>query len=1020
VRRAVALVLVCAACSDPAPPRARADRISTRAQLIGGPKALGDIGDWLLENDQIRLVIEDKGPGRSVTLFGGSLLDADLVRPNADGVRGNDQLTELLPGFLLEVMEPTEILILDDGASGGPARIALRGVGGDLLQSVAVLNAGLVFPASLGFEQVYSLAPGRRYVEITTTVTNESAAPHPLPFLDPPELRDLGLDIPGLDEIELSVPFGTMLLLGHEQHAFAPGPAGFNVRFTIEDSYETAAGFPAFPGLVSDFVATSGDGVSYGIAVPAEPSNYPTAFRELYGDQTVKPTSLLLPFVYSSLTGVYSAQPPPVIGPGESFSYTTYFIVGRGDVASVGDVVYELHGVATGSFAGRVFDADSQAPAATSIVVLAESGDDVVTQVASDARGAFRCNLPPGRYRYLVVDDDRPRAEPVEFAIAADTITSVRIEVAPSAHLALVVRDERGRVVPARATVVGEYDAADVGRDPRDFLYSLREGERMRGTAFDGRSNLFIEDMILLPAGRGQAAIRPGRWEVWVTRGPEYEAARFEIDLAPGTFAAREVQLERAYPTDGWLAGDFHLHSANSPDSTLSLRDRVASLAAEGIEFAAATDHNFVTDYDPSIAAQGLEQFLAAVPGLELTTFEMGHFNGYPLAVDPGRTRGGSFVWTGKTPDELFAQLRTDLASPGREAVVQVNHPRDGFLGYFNSYHVDPDTGEPGIPPGLRGVFAPYGEEFQPEAFSWDFDAIEVANGKRQELLHTLRVPDPVPPGDYPDGKPVPGDVVVGDDGKAAFPGHIEDWFVLLNRGLRPTAMGNSDSHGIMFEEPGYARSLVEVGAGRDEQGAYAVDDVMAGIRGRRVVITNGPFIEARIGETGIGGDVTGDRVTLSVRVRSPSWAPIDRVTVWVGGQIGAQTQVPAERATDFSADFVLAVDADSFAVVEASGTQSMFPILTMQEFESLNADAVINALGAGLDLSGLAASGPLTPDRTIEVTPHALTNPIWIDADGDGTWTPPLPPIARKRRGGRAAPLDVVDAFRSAKDVSR
>ncbi|HTE53890.1 MAG TPA: CehA/McbA family metallohydrolase [Kofleriaceae bacterium] len=1010
-------VLAVAACSTDVAPRARADRISTREQLIGGPKALGEIGDFLLENDRIHVIIEDKGPGRGTTLFGGSLLDADLVRPNADGVRGNDQLSELLPTFLFEVIEPTQVTVVSDGSDGGPASVAVRGVGGDLIQSLAVLNTGLVFPPALEFEQLYSLAPGKSYVEITTTITNTSDGQHPLPFVDPPALADLGLDVPGLDQLELSVPFGHLLLFGQEQTAFAPGKAGFNLRFAVEDSYAESSGFPAFPGIVADFLASRGSGVSYGVTVPPQPSNYPSAFRELYQPQAVKPTSVLLPFVYSALTGVYTAKPPSVLEPGASFSYTTFFIIGRGDVASVADVVYRLQSTPTGVLAGRLLDAQSEQGVATSLLILAATGDDIVSQVQSDDRGAFHMTLPPGDYRYRVIDDDRPPAGPVGFTVREGQTTSVQIQVAAPARLAVIARDETGQPVPARVTVVGDFDPADAGRDPRDFLYSLAAGERTRATAFDSTSTRYIERMVPAPTGRVEAEIRPGHWDVVVTRGPEYQAATRSIDVASGAFAALDVTLERAYATDGWIAGDFHLHSINSPDSELALPDRVASLAAEGLEFAAATDHNFITDYGPTIARLGLERFISAVPGLEMTTFEMGHFNGYPLRFDPGRTRGGVFDWTGRTPQELFDQLRVDLAPTeegAEQPIVQVNHPRDGFLGYFNAYAVDPDTGDPGIPPGLRGVFTPYGDEFQPDAFSWDFDAYELANGKRLEILHTFRAPDPLPPGDYPDPQPVAGEIVVDAEGKALFPGQVEDWFVLLDRGLRPTAMGNSDSHGILFEEPGFARSMVWVGEGKDAQGAFTTHDVMAGIRAHHVIVTNGPFIELTVEDQPAGSDVSGGAPIAKVRVRAPDWAKVDRLRLYLGGQIVSDEPIPPESATDYEVVFTLTPDRDDWVVAEATGSASMFPVLSMREFESLDADVILRALGAGIDLSALNPSGGLKPAKTFVVTPYAITNPVWIDADGDGNWEPRLPPPPARSRAHRdhAAPPDVRAVF--------
>src|SRR6185503_805356 len=108
---AAALVALLATCTGSAPPRSRAQRIGKLEEAIGGPHAIGRVGDFILENDQVRFVIADTGRcppgspsdcvevyGRVNTTYGGSLVDADLVRVQGDG-KGNDQLAELLPGF---------------------------------------------------------------------------------------------------------------------------------------------------------------------------------------------------------------------------------------------------------------------------------------------------------------------------------------------------------------------------------------------------------------------------------------------------------------------------------------------------------------------------------------------------------------------------------------------------------------------------------------------------------------------------------------------------------------------------------------------------------------------------------------------------------------------------------------------------------------------------------------------------------------------------------------------------------
>ncbi len=1000
-----------AACTD-ASVRASADRISSRDQLIGGPKALGQIGDYLLENDKIRVIIQAPGAGRGSTVFGGSLLDADLRRPMTGDVGGNDQMGELLPSFLLQAMDPATVTVARDGKDGGPAVVSVEGGGGDLLQMVAVLNTGILFPGELRFRQDYQLSPGNSYVDITTTITNTSTASHPLPFLDPLQLEDLGLDIPGLENLQLSVPMGHLLLFGAENETFAPGATGFNLRFAIEGSYAIAQGFPAFPGLVVDFLATRGKGVSYGFAIPPSPDDYPWSFRDRYAPQPVTDHSFDVPYLYAAVTGVFTHDPPASLAPGESYSYRSWFIVGRGDVGSVVDTMFSLWKVPTGAFAGHVLDEQTQAPVERASVVVKDGAGRYVSQYDSDAGGAFRGLLPPGDYTYRVVTDARPTTQPVAFRVAQGETTAAWIRLPPPGRIGIQVVDELGRAVPCKVGLVGHFPGDKRGQDPRTFLYNLADGERMRPTAFDPQSTEYLEISWYTAEGLLTALVRPGDYDLVVSRGVEYDVHREPITVPPGSTVTRSVTLARAFDTPGYVSADLHLHAVNSVDSSMPLTDRVVSVAAEGIDFAAATDHNFLTDYAPAIAQTGLTDWLTACVGLELSTFEMGHFNGYPLRIDPGNVRGGDFNWPGETPDSLFAQLRK---LGDADTVVEVNHARDGVLGYFTAFNVDPETAAPSQRRGLRSVFAPFRPEFAPEAFSYDFDVLEVMNGKRMELNHTYRAPDPLPPPPLPDPPPAPGDIVRDDYGKIAYPGQIEDWFAFLQHGLTYTAVGNSDSHQGLTQEPGYPRSFIWVGEGNDVQGRFTARDVVAGLRSHRVIVTNGPFVELEIGGRPIGSLVpVGAQVTAHVRVRSADFAPVTRVTLWVNGDVAAELAVPAGQAHDFSADVPLGIDADTWVVAEAAGDASMFPVVPPQEFGPLNVDQVINALGAGLNLGGLSPAGNLRPDRTFRVTPIGLTNPIWLDRDANGRFDPPLGPIARTSK-----PAGVADVRRAFEDLS-
>ena len=123
-------------------------------------------------------------------------------------------------------------------------------------------------------------------------------------------------------------------------------------------------------------------------------------------------------------------------------------------------------------------------------------------------------------------------------------------------------------------------------------------------------------------------------------------------------------KLTQVVPTPGWISADFHVHSIKSVDSNMALPTRASSYAVEGVDLVVSTDHNYVTDLAPTIDALKLNDWLASSVGLELTSLEMGHFNGFPLALQPGPIQHGSFRWFFRPPGELFAQLRALGSDP--------------------------------------------------------------------------------------------------------------------------------------------------------------------------------------------------------------------------------------------------------------------------------------------------------------------------------------------------------------------
>ncbi|HVO30334.1 MAG TPA: CehA/McbA family metallohydrolase, partial [bacterium] len=646
-----------------------------------------------------------------------------------------------------------------------------------------------------------------------------------------------------------------------------------------------------------------------------------------------------------------------------------------------------------------------------------------VSQYTTDATGTFHGHLPAGSYSYRVVSDGRDTTPAAGFTVAVGKATNVRPILNAQATLAVQVRDDLGRPVPCKVLLLGQFDASHLGQEPRTFLYNLNLDEPFRPTAFENGRTDYVEKWWYTADGSVNAHVRPGNYTLAVSRGPEYDLYTEPITLAPGGFAARNVGLHKSLLQPGWISTDLHLHAYKSLDSHMSNEDRVTSIAGEGVTFAAATDHNYLTDYLQAIASQHLEDWLVSTVGLELTTFEMGHFNGYPLKIDPASVRGGKFVWAGHPPDDLFAQLR-GMGKYGPDGtIVEVNHARDGVLGYFTQFNMDPNTGHATTRQGLAGVFAPYKPEFGIDKFSLDFDALEVLNGKRQELIHTYYVPNPLPPPPIPSPAPTPGTILLDSYGQVAFPGQVEDWFTLLNVGYRHTGVGNSDSHGGVPQEPGYFRSQVWLGPGKDTPGEFDDRDVVKGLKSHRVTMTNCPMVEMTVDGAPIGSDVTqtGASAQVVVHARSANWCPFDHLTVYANGSPVLDEAIPPAQAHDYTRNFALTLStSDVWTVAEVTGKANLFPVVVPQELKALSATEVIGALGKAMDLSALDPWGNLRPARVYQANPYALTNPVWIDHNGNGAFDAPLAALKQKKPAKPPPPPDLREIFRRLPEVAK
>jgi hypothetical protein len=636
------------------------------------------------------------------------------------------------------------------------------------------------------------------------------------------------------------------------------------------------------------------------------------------------------------------------IGPGEKVRYDRVFAVApRGDTVGVATEFFYMQG---------------GAPAGLAVSLV-------------DARGA---KVTPPEGGRLMLERARAEGEPATWS---DTWWWMR--PSPEAAAAGVVggevppgkysiqfqgggrRSEAKAIVDVKPGVVtaASLKVSDVGK----LRVAVREVPKLADPWSSGRA-IPAKIAILDAATRAPASdprsvkdgaldlpLAPGKYVIVASRGPEYSLAEAAVEIRPGETATENLSLARVVDTRGYIGCDLHQHSARSDDAGVSMADRVVSNVVEGVECAVASEHNAVVDFMPVVRELGLTREVVVISGNEVSSdssrVPFGHVNVFPLTVDPADPRGGATPVRDRTAKEVFDDLH---ALPG-ERVIQVNHPRAGSNGYFDLLKFDPATGL-GTEPG----------------YDARFDAIEVWSGRY--IAGRSRV--------------------------------LEDLWALLRASRPVTPTGNTDTHGLTGYEAGYPRTFVRVAS--DDPASLDMGGLVEGLRKRRdVVVTNGPFVLARVGSVSQGGLVSAReegeqiqiqkqksqpqksqsqsqsqklraRADLVVRVERAPWVDASELVIWVGGEAGPPIPLAGLKKTDLGG----IVDEITIPLLFGKG-----PAPTKAS-KNAKDPAPIRIAADTFLVAVVRGTRPLTPvlsgDPT-EIAPFAMTSPLWIDADGDG-----------------------------------
>ncbi|GAI76011.1 unnamed protein product, partial [marine sediment metagenome] len=103
------------------------------------------------------------------------------------------------------------------------------------------------------------------------------------------------------------------------------------------------------------------------------------------------------------------------------------------------------------------------------------------------------------------------------------------------------------------------------------------------------------------------------------------------------------------------------------------------------------------------------------------------------------------------------------------------------------------------------------------------------------------------------------------------------------------------------------------------------------------------------------------------IRVQSAPWVAVDEVRLIVNGErkLTFPVKTAKEKILKFTKQISLKLNKDSYIAVEVLGKNSLYPVLQQYSRKGLLKDAAL---------------------------PYALTNPVFIDVDGNGKFDPPLP----------------------------
>ncbi len=589
-----------------------------------------------------------------------------------------------------------------------------------------------------------------------------------------------------------------------------------------------------------------------------------------------------------------AAPVPGTLDPGESFDLQYLLSTGL-DGGKLLESFYHLLEIP----AERVnIHFETQDRDTTEIIVRDVLSRSVFYRTFLDYPFSLEIPLLPGLYE--VTANFFPAVDETLFLVEANQENRCVLNDPPHGTVTVKIQNNDGEYVPGKVTFIGLDPTKSPYFEPENPVKSGRGWESFKNSCFPEKDGLELR----LPVGN---------YIAYASRGPEYTMETKIIEIFQDKTEKLVFRIDKVVNTENLISVDPHMHTIYS-DGRMGISERIKSVVAEGVDVAIATDHNYINDYKPSLLKLGLNKYLATIVGNEVTTGGVIHFNTYPLLYRGEEPNNGAINPRRETATPMFQDSR----EKNPEALLQVNHPRSGRIGYFNNFNLDPESASTAD-----------------KNLDLNFDVLEALNG----------------PYFYSSNEQ-----------------SIKDWFNLMNRGYFFPIVASSDSHTIDRGHPGYSRTYVYYNGKKGDD--LDVATLIRAMKKGHCFATNGPLVDLKINGAHIPGDsftAKEGKVDIRINVESAPWVSVAEVRLIINGKRKILFPVSSEDnpVVKFSGAISLPLEKDCYIAAEVIGNKSLFPVHQARARYGLMENATL---------------------------PYAVTNPVFIDVDGNGKFDPPLP----------------------------